>query len=83
MTSEAWTRRNIYTVEEFKAEFKVGDTVEGYPSNIRVRITAIGEERFLFRWAFEQIEGVSLIRNKSARWRKPKESVSGEGISNG
>lgn len=40
-------RRNYYSVAEFKAIFKVGDYVCGWSTGKRVKITAIGNHRFL------------------------------------
>jgi len=37
------------TPEEFKARFKVGDVILGWSTRKRCQITAIGEERFLYR----------------------------------
>lgn len=36
-------------VDEFKKLFKVGDVILGWSTRKRIRITAIGEERILYR----------------------------------
>jgi hypothetical protein len=40
--------RKVMTPKEFKATFKIGDVICGYSTNKRVKITAIGEERFMY-----------------------------------
>jgi hypothetical protein len=39
--------RIVYDEESFKHDFKVGDTIESWATRKRLRITAIGERRFL------------------------------------
>ena len=39
--------RKRYTVEEFKTAFKTGDLICGWATGLTIRITAIGERRFL------------------------------------
>jgi len=64
--------KDIYQLEQFKKDFKAGDIVEGYSTNAQVVITAIGEERFLYRDYVG--ERVATIVNCDAKWRKPKET---------
>lgn len=69
--------RRIIPIEEFKQTFKVGDLIEGYATNKIVKITAIGNEKFLYidpehgKTYFKYAERVSLILNTQAFWRKP------------
>lgn len=37
------------TPKEFRETFKVGDIISGWSTGKKVRITAIGEERFLYK----------------------------------
>lgn len=39
--------RTVHTNDSFKATFKVGDIIIGFPTNKRSTITAIGNIRFL------------------------------------
>lgn len=41
------TKRTRYTPETFKQTFQVGDVIESWSTCKRLRITAIGETRFL------------------------------------
>lgn len=66
--------RGQMTVDEFKTLFKVGDVVTGWSTRKRCRITAIGEERILYRdIALDSyrpsIERVAKIR-QSFNWEK-------------
>lgn len=61
------------TVDEFKTLFKVGDIITGWSTRKRIKITAIGEERILFRdFACDSyrpsIERVAKIR-QSFNWQ--------------
>lgn len=52
--SEAKARAKRYTAEEFKAEFKIGDSIyvgtyDGKGTTERGVITAFGEKTFLYR----------------------------------
>ncbi len=59
-------------VDEFKSLFKVGDILTGWSTRKKIRITAIGEERILYRHADghrPEIERVAKIR-QSFNWEK-------------
>ncbi len=63
------------TPEEFKKTFKVGDKVCGWVTRKVVTITAIGEERFLYREGYygsHQREGVATMCQAAWRWEKAR-----------
>lgn len=67
-------QRGQMTVDEFKRLFSVGDIITGWSTRKKIRITAIGEERILFRdIALDSyrpsIERVAKIR-QSFNWEK-------------
>lgn len=61
-------RPSSMTPDEFRAHFKLGDIIVGWSTRKRCRITAIGEERFLYRdlaldaFRNNSIERVAKIR---------------------
>jgi hypothetical protein len=71
------TNQGQMSCEEFKTLFKVGDIITGWSTRKRIRITAIGEERILFRDIDldsyrPSIERVAKIR-QSFNWLKDGE----------
>lgn len=62
-------------VAKFKEIFKPGDWVEGYSTNMRYKITAIGEQRMLIIQEGQKKENVAMIDHQQAYWRKPKEGI--------
>lgn len=63
------------TTTEFRKEFKVGDIIQGWSTGKKVMITAIGEERFLYKNAdgyHRNKEYVSTIR-ATWLWKKAQE----------
>ncbi len=63
-------RRLKLTIEEFKKTTKVGDVIYGYPTKIQARITAIGEQRFLYINMHSGKECVGTITSDTANWRR-------------
>jgi len=57
------------TTEEFKKTFKVGGQIKGYGTGLIFTITAIGENRFLYRRGDGQ-ESVGTMNALTPRWRK-------------
>lgn len=55
-------------VEDFKAKFKVGDCIMGWATGKVVKITAIGEKRFLFADGSEK-ERVSAMDCWNRKWQ--------------
>lgn len=65
--------KGFKSIAEFKRDVKVGDTLQGYSTGKTVRVTAVGETRFLYvdhdsRYHLE--ERVSLMVSPSAHWVK-------------
>lgn len=63
------------TPDEFRAKFKPGDVVLGWSTRKRCRITAIGEERILYRdLALDAFRGTAIERVAKIRqnfvWEK-------------
>ena len=59
----------MMNIEEFKRNCSVGDYLEGFTTGKEVRITAIGETRFLYIDRLGR-ECVSKIQNVAANWNK-------------
>ncbi len=58
------------TVEEFKKSFVVGETILGYATNLKCTITAIGDERFLYKTEHSHKERVGTMDAYQPMWRK-------------
>ena len=64
--------KGFKSIPHFKAAVQVGDILMGYRTQKEVRVTAIGETRFLYIDIDSHLatERVSLIINMSANWQK-------------
>lgn len=67
--TESKSKFELMSIEQFKENIKVGDTIEGYVTNQRYVVTAIGRTRFLFMDP-RGIERTAAIVHQNARWRK-------------
>ena len=58
------------SAKEFKATFKIDDVIIGYSTNKKVRITGIGETRFLYKALEYQPNKERVASMTATAWKK-------------